>query len=66
MLAMEIMNTFYPELNWLRIFPDWEFFLPDQPNACAVVSFNIFASYNPVGTSRTAFDGENDAICVAL
>ncbi|XP_035216426.1 uncharacterized protein LOC118189854 [Stegodyphus dumicola] len=55
-LAFEVLNIFYPEPEWLRIFTDGSF-LSDGPNAGAGVFSKIFSFYIPLGRG-SAFDGE--------
>nr|XP_021001393.2 uncharacterized protein LOC110282416 [Parasteatoda tepidariorum] len=65
LLALETMGIRYPEPLWLRVFTDGSFH-PDQPNAGAGISCNLFSFGAPVGANRSAFDGEVVAIRIAL
>ncbi|XP_035207174.1 uncharacterized protein LOC118182020 [Stegodyphus dumicola] len=55
-LALELLNIFYPEPEWLRIFTDGSL-LSDGPNAGAGVLFEIFSFYIPMsrGTAYSEF-----------
>ena len=65
MLVIEIIHTLYDEPNWLGAFTRGSF-LPDQPNLVLEYDAIFFPFYIPVDTSRTVFEGEIAAICVAL
>jgi len=64
-LALETMNTRYPQDTWLHIFTDGcqiDVYL----NAGAGIYCELFSCYIPLGQHSTAFDGEIEAICTAL
>ncbi|XP_035216945.1 uncharacterized protein LOC118190350, partial [Stegodyphus dumicola] len=63
-LAFDVLNNFYPEPEWLRIFTDGSL-LSDGPNAGAGVFSEIFSFCIPVAQG-SAFDGKIAAIRTAL
>ncbi|XP_035229939.1 uncharacterized protein LOC118201887 [Stegodyphus dumicola] len=63
-LTFEVLNIFYPEPEWLRIFTDGSL-LSDGPNAGARVFSEIFSFYIPVKRG-SAFDSEIAAIRTAM
>ncbi|KAJ4436424.1 hypothetical protein ANN_19057 [Periplaneta americana] len=64
-LALETINLKYPETEWLRVYTDGSK-SEDDINVGAGVYSDIFASYTAVDTHRSAYDGEIEAIRVAL
>ena len=64
-LALETIHRNYPEPDWLRIFTDGSYSEATEKSG-AGVSSSIFSFYTSVGTNRTAFDGEIEAIRIAL
>lgn len=64
-IAYETINTLYPEDDWLRIYTDGSR-IEDCINSGAGVYSRLFAFFSPVGRFRTAFDGEIEAIQIAL
>lgn len=65
MLAVETMESLYPEPHWFKIFTNGSY-SPNQPNAGAGVFCSLFAFYIPVGTESTAYNGKITVICVAV
>ncbi|XP_071044091.1 uncharacterized protein [Parasteatoda tepidariorum] len=61
-LTCEVLSSYYPELEWLRIYADGSL-LPDSPNAG--VFSETFSFYAPM-RQGSAFDGEIAAIRIAL
>jgi len=64
-LALEAMNTRYPQDKWLHIFTDGSQ-IDGYINAGAGIYCELFSYYMPLGQHSTAFDGEIEAICIAL
>ncbi|KAJ4446881.1 hypothetical protein ANN_13581 [Periplaneta americana] len=64
-LALETVNIRYPEDYWIRIYTDGSKTDP-QENVGAGIFSNIFCFYLPVGYNLSAYDGEIEAIHVAL
>jgi len=64
-LALETMNTRYPQDKWLHIFTDGSQ-IGGYINAGAAIHCELFSCYMPLGQHSTAFDGEIEAIRTAL
>jgi ribonuclease HI len=64
-LALETMNTRYPQDKWLHIFTDG-CQLDRYINAGAGIYCELSSCYMPMGQHSTAFDGEIEAIRTAL
>ena len=64
-LALETMNTRYPQDKWLHIFTDGSQ-RDGYKNASAGIYCELFSCYIPVGQHSTAFNGEIEAIHTAL
>jgi hypothetical protein len=64
-LALETMNTRYPQGKWLHIFTDGSQ-IDGYINAGAGIYCELFSCYMPLGQHSTAFDGEIEAVCTAL
>ena len=64
-LALETMNTRYPQDKWLHIFTD-DFQIDGYINAGTGIHCELFSCYMPLGQHSTAFGGEIEAICTAL
>ena len=60
-LALETMNTRYPQDKWLHIFTDGSQ-IDGYINAGAGIHCELFSCYMPLGQHSTAFDGEIQAI----
>jgi hypothetical protein len=64
-LALETMNTRFPQDKWLHIFTDGSQ-IDGYINAGAGIYCELFSCYLPLGQHSTAFDGETEAIRTAL
>jgi len=64
-LALETMNTRYPQDKWLHIFTDG-CQIDGYINAGADIYCELFSCYMPLGQHLTAFGGEIEAIRPAL
>ena len=64
-LALETIHTRYPEENWLHIYTDGSK-MTDYANVGAGIHCKLFSFYIPVGQHMSAYDGEIEAIRVAL
>ena len=63
--TLETINTSYPEEEWLRIYTDGS--QMDTTNTTgAGVYCKLFSQYASVGTNTTNFDGEIEAVFLAL
>ena len=60
-LALETMNTRYPQDKWLHTFTDGSQ-LEGYIKAAAGIDCELFSCYIPLGQHSTAFDGEIEAI----
>ena len=64
-LALETMNTRYPQDKWLHIFTDGSQ-IDRYINAGTGIHCELFSCYMPLVQHSTAFDGEIEAIHTAL
>jgi ribonuclease HI len=64
-IALETIDTRFPESEWLHVFTDGSM-LDRHHGAGAGVFCELFNFYLPVGPFTTAFDGEIEAIAVAV
>jgi hypothetical protein len=64
-LALEPMNTRYPENKWLQMFTDGSQ-IEGYTNADAGIYCELFSYCMPLGQYSTAFVGEIEAMCTAL
>jgi hypothetical protein len=64
-LALETMNTRYPQDKWLHVFIDGSQ-IDGYINAGAGIYCELFSCYMPLGQHSTAFDGEIEATSTAL
>lgn len=65
LLALETIHTRFPEHEWLHIYTDGSL-ITNQDGAGAGVTCHLFSSYKSLGYGTTNFDGETEAIQVAL
>ncbi|XP_008487185.1 uncharacterized protein LOC103523953 [Diaphorina citri] len=63
--ALEVINTKYPLDQWLHIFTDGSMQNPDD-GAGAGISCDLFSFYKGLGPCTTNFDGEVEAIKIAV
>ncbi|VDO09771.1 unnamed protein product [Rodentolepis nana] len=64
-LALETINFDYPADQWLQVFTDGSH-IESQANVGAGVYSELFSFYAAVGDNRSAFEGEIEAIRIAL
>jgi hypothetical protein len=64
-LALETMNTRYPQDKWLHVFTDGSQ-IDGYINTGAGIYCELFSCYMPLGQHSTAFDGEIEALRTAL
>jgi hypothetical protein len=60
-MALQTMNTRYPQDKWLHIFTDGSQ-MDGYINAGAGIYCELFSCYMPLGQHSTAYDGEIEAI----
>ncbi|VDO14432.1 unnamed protein product [Rodentolepis nana] len=64
-LALETINVNYPADQWLQVFTDGSY-IENQANVGAGVYSELFLFYAAVGYNRSTFEGEIEAIRIAL
>ncbi|VDO11711.1 unnamed protein product [Rodentolepis nana] len=64
-LALETINVNYPADQWLQVFTDGSY-TENQANVGAGVYSELFSFYAAAGHNRSAFEGEIEAIRIAL
>ena len=64
-LALETMNTRYPQDKLLHIFTDGSQ-MDGYINGSAGIYCELFSYYMPLGQHSSTYDGETEAICTAL
>lgn len=64
-LALETINTNYPECDWLQVYTDGSYSDVFMSAGSGVYS-SLFSFYASAGKNRNAFDGEVEALRIAL
>lgn len=65
LIAIDTINSNYPEAQWLHVYTDGSQ-IEGQVNVGAGIYCKLFSIYKAVGKFKTAYDGEIEAIYVAL
>jgi len=59
-----MIELHYPEKDWLRVFTDGS--QSDEANTAWAVHCKLFSQYATVGVNKSNFNGEIEAISLAL
>ena len=63
--ALEMIDLHYPEKDWLRVYTDGS--QVDEANTAGTeVHCKLFSQYTTAGLNKSNFDGEIEAISLAL